>query len=652
MDYFSIRPSKGLGGRKIKFKSRQTIEPQEVLLDRLAKHKEEELGISEKKLEVPLSSKILKIFYYISLTMLLLLFINTFYFDVIKGKDYLQQSKNNSQRVAYSRPPRGIIYDANMEQLVFNVPSFDLILDKRDLPEDASQRKKIIDKVSGIIKQNPDDLQKGINGSKNSDILVLESIPQDSLVLLEAKMSEFMGFRIEKNTMRNYKDGSDFAHLIGYMGKINDTEFSSMKDYSINDYVGKTGLEKFYQDILRGKPGKTITEKDVIGNKIKEYSASSPELGGNLVLYLNAGLQRKAQESLSTTMASVGSRAGSVVAMDPKTGGILAMVSEPSFDNNLFSQGILSKDLQALSNNPQKPFLNRVVSGGYVTGSTIKPLMGSAALQEGIINPNTTIDCKGKISIQSPYDPTVVYTYNDLHVHGITDIKKAIAESCNVFFMTMGGGYGNQKGLGVELVKKYLNLFGWGEKTNIDFPEEVSGLIPDLAWKESHFATKLDKMWFTGDTYNMSIGQGYLSATPLQVVTAFSSIANNGKLLEPHIVQKIIDENKNTIKEIQPKIVREGFITPDNLAVIRQGMRDAVTYGSSVTLNSLPVKVASKTGTAQTPRTNNFHNWVTVFAPYDDPQIVITVQLENVPGLQAAALPVAKDILNWYFAGP
>ena len=147
----------------------------------------------------------------------------------------------------------------------------------------------------------------------------------------------------------------------------------------------------------------------------------------------------------------------------------------------------------------------------------------------------------------------------------------------------------------------------------------------------------------------MSIGQGYLSASPLQVVTAFSSIANNGKLLEPHIVQKIIDDNKNTIKETQPKVVREGFISSDNLAVIREGMRDAVIYGSSVSLNSLPVKVAAKTGTAQTPRTNNFHNWVTVFAPYDDPQIVITIMMENVPGLQAAALPVVKDVLNWYF---
>ena len=649
MDYFNPRQIKGLAGRKIKFKSRETIEPQEVLLDRLAKHKEEESGISEKKLEVPLSSKILKGFYYISLAILLLLFANTFYFDVIKGKDYSQQSKNNSQRIIYSRPERGVIYDAKMEQLVFNMPSFDLILDERDLPGDATQRKKIIDAVAGIIKQNPDDLQKEIDDSKTSEILVLENIPQQSLVLLEARISEFAGFRIEKNTVRSYKDGLDFAHLIGYMGKINDTELSSMKDYSINDYVGKAGLENFYQEILRGKPGKTITEKDVLGNKIKEYSVSSPKPGGNLVLYLNAGLQRKAAESLAQTLTNIGSKAGAVVAMDPRTGGILAMVSEPSFDNNLFSNGISQKDLQAIFDNPQKPLFNRVTSGNYATGSTIKPFMASAALQESIITPNTTVDAEGEIDIPNPYNPGVVQKFTDLHKYGITDVRKAIAVSCNVFFYTIGGGYGQQKGLGVTLIDKYLGLFGLGQKTGIDFPDEGSGLVPSPAWKESHFNNKIDKTWFLGDTYNLSIGQGYLSSTPLQVASAFSAIANNGKLMEPHIVQKIVDDNKNTITETQPKVVRENFISPENLQVVREGMRAGVTYGSSVTLNDLPVPVAAKTGTAQTPHTNTFTNWVSVFAPYDNPQIEITVMIDNVYGFREAVLPVAKDMLQWYF---
>lgn len=651
MEFLHFSPyNRGLGRRKIKFKSRETIEPQEVLLDRLAQHKEVEMGISEKKLEVPLNSKILRIFYSVSVILFLVLFGVTFYLEVIRGSEYSRLSKDNSQRIIYSRLDRGVIYDSKLEQLVFNIPSFDLVLDKRDLPQDSAVSKNEVSAVANIIKINPDNLQKEIDDSKTSEILILENIPHDILVLLEAKIFELSGFRIEKNTIRSYKDGSNFAHLIGYMGKINEDELLVNENYSIADYIGKSGLEKFYEGILRGVPGKTIIEKDAMGKKMKEYTASEPVAGENLVLYLDAGLQKKSADALTQIMANVGSKAGAVIAIDPKTGGILTMVSEPSFDNNLFSRGISAKDLQTILNDPQKPFLNRIVAGGYVTGSTIKPLIGSAALQENIIGPNTTVNCKGSISVTSPYDPSVVWTFNDLHVHGITNVKKALAESCNVFFMTIGGGYGSQRGLGVDLIKKYLNLFGWGSPTNIDYPEEIAGRVPDPEWKKTYFENKEDQIWYPGDTYNLSIGQGYLSATPLQVVTAFATIANNGKLMEPHIVKEIVDNDKNVAKEIEPKVVREGFISLDNLAVIRQGMRDAVTYGSSVTLNSLPVKVAAKTGTAQTPNTNKFHNWVTVFAPYDDPQIVITIMMENVPGLQAAVLPVAKEILNYYFS--
>lgn len=650
MDFLDPHPIHNIGKRKIKFKSRETIEPQEVLLDNLARRKEEESGISEKKLEVPLSAKILRVFYYSSICIILFLFANTFYLNVIHGKSFSQLSKNNSQRTVFIRAERGVIYDKNMEQLVSNLPSFDLVLDKRDLPEIEVDRDKVIKGVANIIKINEEDLQKEIREANSVEILILENIPHETLVLLEAKISDFIGFRIEKNTIRSYTNGSVFSHLIGYTGKINEKELATLEDYSISDYLGKTGLERFYEKYLKGIPGKILTQKDVVGNKISESSPTEPEPGNSLVLYLDAKLQEKATEALLNTMKNVNSKAGSVVAMDPKTGGILAMVSEPSFDNNLFSQGISNKDLQSLFNNPQKPLFNRVVSGGYVTGSTIKPLEGAAALQEGIIKENTTVNCKGEIIVPNPYNPDLSQHFTDLHVHGITDVKKAIAESCNVFFYTISGGFGSQKGLGVELIKKYLNLFGWGSPTNIDFPDDISGRVPNPAWKKEYFSNnKLEQNWVLGDTYNLSIGQGYLSVSPLQVVTAFASIANGGKLFEPHIVQKIIDSDKNTIQETEPKVVREGFISSENLAIIREGMRDAVVYGSSASLNSLPVKVASKTGTAQTPKSNVFHNWVTVFAPYDDPQIVITVQLENVPGLQAAALPVVKSILQWYF---
>lgn len=669
MEFLNPLPSNELNKRKIKGKFQETIEPQEVLLDKLAQKKEEELGISEKKLEVPLSLRILKAFYFLSLALIFLLFLKAFYFQIIQGDVFSKESEDNSLRTVFLKSERGVIYDRDFEQLVSNLPSFDLVLDKRDLPKGDEEIKKIIETVAKIIKKEPGALRKEIEESESAEILVLENIPHEILLLLEPKISELPGFRIEKNTVRNYKAGQTFAHLIGYTGKINTTELSSLENYSISDYIGKTGLEKFYEGILRGNPGKILIEKDALGQKRKETLDSLPESGESLVLYLDSALQRKIEESLSEMLRNTGGRAGVGIAIDPNSGGILALVSLPSFNNNLFSQGITFEELEKIKNNPRNPLFNRAISGGYVIGSTIKPLIASAALEEKIIDPERKINCQGVISVPNPYDPEVIYEYHDWKVHGLTDIRKAIAESCNVFFYSVGGGYKdfNLKGLGVQNIKKYLELFGWGQVTGIDLPEEKGGLIPDPAWKENYFENPLDKIWYPGDTYHLSIGQGFISATPLQVVTAFSAIANGGKLYQPQVVQKIVDSEKNVVEEFKPKIIRDSnppttlplaggeqapnFISSENLQIVREGMRQAVTSasGSSVILNTLPVKAAAKTGTAQTGETNVYHNWVTVFAPYEDPQIVLTIMLEDVPGVQAAALPVARDVLNWYF---
>ncbi len=508
----------------------------------------------------------------------------------------------------------------------------------------------LLKKLLNILKKEPETFQKEIEESKIAEILVLENIPHETLLLLEPKISELSGFRIEENTVRDYKQGTTFAHLIGYTGKINQEELSTFKNYSISDYIGKTGLEKFYENELRGNPGRILIEKDVMGKKRKETQVALPESGESLVLYLDSDLQKKIEESLSRILGSVNGKAGVGIAMDPKTGGILSLVSLPTFNNNLFSQRGSIEDLQKIFNNSRQPLFNRAVSGGYMTGSTIKPLIASAALQENIIDPEKDINCKGVISIPNPYDPEITHDFHDWTVHGITDLRKAIAVSCDVYFWTIGGGYKDIKGLGVSKIKKYLELFGWGKKTNIDLPGEIDGFIPDPEWKKNNFQNEAEKIWYQGDTYNLSIGQGFLSATPLQVVSSFAAIANGGKLYQPQMVQKIVDSQKNVIKEIEPKIIRENFIDQKNLQIVREGMRAGVTYGSSVTLNSLPVKAAAKTGTAQTPKDNVYHNWVTVFAPYDDPQIVLTIMLEDVPGVQAAALPVAKEVLEWYFA--
>jgi len=229
--------------------------------------------------------------------------------------------------------------------------------------------------------------------------------------------------------------------------------------------------------------------------------------------------------------------------------------------------------------------------------------------------------------------------------HGWVDLRRAIAVSSNIYFYIIGGGHGNQRGLGPELMQKYLKLFGWGRETNIDIPNERTGFIPDSKWKNEF----MKEPWRVGDSYNMSIGQGYILVTPIQVNNSFVAVANNGKLMRPRLVKKIVDENRNIIKTMDQEIVDQNFTNPVHLNVIREGMRDAVLHGSATTLQTLPVSSAAKTGTAQIPKAGHYHNWVTVFAPYDDPEIVLTVIIEEVQGIRAAALPVAQEILQWYF---
>lgn len=640
------------GFKKIKRYGKE-IEPHEVFLDRLAQKKEQEFGISEKKFEIPLSQKKLRILSFFFLFLVIFIFGKTFQIQIIEGKKFSELAERNKQRLNLTQPTRGVIYDSSMKQLVFNKSSYDLILDIKKLPYPQKERSDIITGISELIAQGPQEITKKINESEFDIVLIKENLDHEALVLLETKIKSFPGFEIKENTVREYQDGQIFAHLIGFTGKIESQEFKESENYSIIDYVGKQGLEKSYEKILRGEPGRILTEKDAFGNKISEEVFSQNQAGQSLVLWLDSQLQNKLTESLQAGMEKVGSSRAAAVVLDPNTGGVLAMVSLPSFDNNLFSQGIEPEELKAINENQNFPLFNRVVSGTYPVGSTIKPLTAASALQEKIISPEKDVLCQGEISIPNPYFPDEPSLFLDWATHGWTNLRQAIAQSCNVFFYTIGGGYGDIKGLGVERIKKYLELFGWGKETGIDLPSEAIGRIPDPQWKESYFEDPQKKIWRIGDTYHLSIGQGDIAVSPLQVAAAFVSIANGGILYQPQVVKEIVSgsaESPKIIQKFEPKILRENFIDANNLKIVREGMREGVIYGSSIVLKDLPVKAASKTGTAETPREEIYHNWVTVFAPYDNPQIVLTIVIEDVEGVQFAALPVAREVLNWYFS--
>lgn len=632
---------KYLKNKKISLRSKSDIEFHEILLDKLAQKK----ALSEEKIEKPILNKISFRFFFFVFLLFFILFAKTFYFQIINGENFAVLAQRNKFIIRQIQAERGVIFDQSLNQLVFNRPSFDLVLNIEELPKDKGERLRVLKEVSEIIEKDIGLLEEKIKKDDLHQVLISENLSHQTLILLEARISNLFGFEIQRNIVRYYQDGEMFSHLIGYTGKITLEELRERKGHRIFDWIGRKGIEKYYEDVLRENPGKTQIERDVFGNIISKQIISLPEPGKSLVLWMDSDLQKKITQELKSSIENVGSKSGVAIALDARTGGVLSLVSYPSFDNNLFQRGGDSESLNHLLNNPLRPLFNRVISGQFVPGSTIKPFIAAAALEEKLINNRTRFFSDGKIEIPHKYDPNIVFTFRDARRQGFgwTDVKKAIADSVNTFFYAIGGGYRGQRGLGPYLMKKYLEMFGWGKETGIDLHGESRGLLPSPSWKRETRGTN----WRLGDSYHMSIGQGNVLATPLQLAVSTLAIANDGKLLEPQVVKKIITTDSE--ETINPKIIRQNFISPETLEIIKQGMRQAVTNGTVRRLNNLPVKSAAKTGTAETPREGYYHHWIALFAPYDDPEIVLIIMVENIKGVRAATIPVAKEVLNWYF---
>jgi len=642
---------------KIK-KSFGNIETHEVFLDKLAKSKEEEIGISEKRFEIKIKGSLIYLIFILFFIFTAVLFLKTFYLEIFEGKELYVLSQNNKGKIDLIRPERGIIYDKNFKKLVLNSPAYDFVCDKRGFSQFEKQSIKEVENISRVLGKSYFEIEEQIGKSIESNVLIYENLGQETLLILESRINDFPNCSIEKNTIRNYLLGTVFSHVIGYNGRINKDEFlkyiessDGEKNYSLSDYVGKSGLENFYEKELRGISGKIETVKTASGVKKGNEILSLSKEGYSLVLNIDSDLQKKVYESLEKSIKNVGSKKGAAVALNPKTGAILALVSYPAYDNNLFSGGISHENFDKLQKDSSQPLFNRVISAQYPVGSTIKPFLASAALEEKIITPKKLINDVGYISITSKYDPSIVYTFSGIKPHGWVDMKRALAVSSNVYFFTIGGGYKDQEGLGPSKIKKYLDLFGWENKTGIDLPSEFKGFIPSPLWKKEF----RNENWWDGDTYNLSIGQSDLQVTPLQVAVAYLAIANGGTIYKPQIVDRIIDgsgESYNIVKEFKPEIISQNFINRENLQIIREGMRDSVRYdyGSSYILSTLPIAVAGKTGTAETNKIGFYNTWVSTFAPYNDPEIVFVATIEGVQGLQSATLPVAYEVLQYYFS--
>lgn len=632
------------------------LEVEEIFLDDLLKKREAETEISERKLELPLKKRAFFLFFLFGAFLLILILAFSFNLQVREHQKYTTLAMRNKFINLSIKAQRGVIYDRNMTQLVFNEVRFDLLAKKSEFLQFPQRGEEVLKEVAEILGEDSQNLKRKITESAQDTVILRENLSHRNLILIETKIDELEGIEVKKRTQRLYKGDETLSHILGYLGEISSQDFRRLSgDYEIGDYVGKEGVERWYEEVLAEKRGVLEIERDVQGREISRKITREPQSGESLVLSLDLSLQKEIAKNLSEIMEEVGSEEGAAVALNPNNGEVLALVSLPSFNNNLFARGITTEELKELNEDERDPQLNRVIGGRYPTGSMIKPLIGLAALEENIVSESTQLYCPLELCVLHKYtgEPEC---YPDWTFHGWTNIKRAIAESVNPFFYMVGGGYvlpptageffnpnlpKKFEGLGIENIAKYLRLFGLGEKTGVDLPGEIEGRVPDPDWKKNYFETPEQQKWYLGDTYNLSIGQGYFLTTPLQMATAFQALANGGKIFKPKIA-----------KEIEPQLIKENFISSESLRIIREGMLQAVSSpaGSAFSLSYLPVQAAAKTGTAQIyPNQEIYHNWVTVFAPYESPEIVLTLVIENVKGTRIAAQKVAKEILQWYF---
>lgn len=592
------------------------------------------------RLEQPLAARNINLLKYFLVLIMVVAGLRSAYLVVVGGGAYADKARSNYVKEIWAKAPRGMIYDFKNKPLVKNISTFNLIAVPGELPRDSGSQEKIINDLASLLNKDPLDIAgqfSSVDRFSFRPVLILEDLTHEEILSLKSKLSDLPGLQLEENFKRDY-GGSIFSHIIGYTGRASPTDLNS-SNYLATDIIGKTGLEYEYEDFLRGSHGVTSIETKAQGSQGEVIGQTNSRSGDNLVLFIDYDLQKKLTEAMGQTLANLNLTSGAAVAIDPRSGGILAMQSFPNFNANVFSNRLSSAEYDKLFNNTDRPLFNRAIAGLYPPGSTIKPFIGVGALQEKIVDDKTIINDTGSIFAGTQ-------EFKGWKALGIVDIYKAISMSSNIFFYTVGGGYGNISGLGPLKIAEYLKRFGFDSLTNIDLPSEAKGFIPSPDWK---LVTKHEG-WFIGDTYNMSIGQGFVQVTPLELAEATTAIANRGALLKPRIVKSITDSQGRVVKNTEPEIISKDFVDPNSLNIIRNAMHDTVTDGSGRALSQLPGSAGAKTGTAQTGVGTNTHAWFTVFAPFDNPRIALTVMIENGGEGSSVAVPIARDVLEWYLS--
>lgn len=610
------------------------VAPEETLLDS---------GSEYSDIEMPISVNVFRLTFVSAIILLTTVMLFTFKIGIVDHDSFAKLASQNKSVNFLIPPPRGIIMDRLGQALVKNLPSFDLLVISREIRENPSENYR--NKVAGILKINPDEFKVFISEGVKSNSVFFAATDLNKDQVLAIKYLNPDGYYVVPNTKRYYINGQQFSQLTGYIGKVNKADLKN-EYYHPTDTIGRLGVEAQYEEVLRGEHGRIFFSKEGNDNLNKD-----PVQGKNLVLNIDYNLQKRLYNELYGILSSAGLSRGAAIIQNPQNGAVLAMVSFPSFDNNLFVKGLSENQFKNLFESRAKPLFNRVISGLYNPGSTIKPFMGMTALQEGIITPRDTIrDCVSLV-IPNPSDASSPYVFKNWRQdYGLFNLRRAIAESCNIFFFTVGGGFGNVAGLGADRIVKYLTAGLANIKLGIDLPGEERGFVPSPDWK----LKERGENWYQGDTYNISIGQGDLLVTPLWLNSYVSAIAtagdvNGGTIYKPMVAQRVTDDKNKDVEIFKEQPIVKLPFRDDIILEMKKDMEETVISGTAGLLRDLPVRSGAKTGTAEVVKGKSINSLFTAFAPFDHPEINITVLIEGSASNQGLAIRTAHNVLRWYF---
>ncbi len=552
------------------------------------------------------------------------------YMQIYQGEYYEKRAEGNRIRLIPTIAPRGTFYDRNGEHIVTNRPGFIVSL----LPLVEPIRPEVVARLSELLQVPQEEIQTKVKNHVGFEPIRIKSdIGPEVLTIIEEQKELYPGVIIEVQAVRDYLYKEIGAHVLGYVSEISDEELETRKDagYKSGDIIGKFGLERIYDEYLRGTNGGRQVEVDVTGRPVQSLGARPAVAGDNLHLTLDWKLQLAAEQAVDSQLQAIGASAAAAVVMNPQTGEVLAMVSRPAFNPNLFVHGISEKDWRAINENPFFPLDNKAITGEYPPGSTFKIVTGTGALAEGVVTPSEQIYDGGEFMDKGNADGEVL---------GWLDFINGMAHSDNVYFYHLGIR------MGIDALERYARMFGLGEKTGINLPYESEGLVASRDYKMKVY----EEEWYPSETLDASIGQGFNLVTPLQAAMVMAEIAADGKRFQPYLVDRIESTDGQVVKRYEPKLLSTLDVPESVLYYVQQGLREVTKSGTAAGAfgPGFPVDIAGKTGTAENPHGKD-HGWFVAYGPFENPNMVVAVIVENGGYGSQSAVPIGRRIIEAAF---